>query len=194
MSREAVLEAVCGGEAECREELANAPKEVESFLGPFSTFVPIVGELRPPLIERVENLASAEALAGDRELARLAVSRRLAELYRDKFGEWEGDFCPICGRTPVLFLVRRQQGPLFETASKTAKCVCGFSWRYRWWRCPNCGAEGRENFEVFLREGLEGVFFYRCSKCGYVHVEAYGEPDEVVQYGLRILARYVAGD
>ncbi|AEA12709.1 formate dehydrogenase protein fdhE [Thermoproteus uzoniensis 768-20] len=193
MSREAVLEAVCGGEAECREELMNAPREVESFLGSFSTFTPVVRELKAPLVEQVENLSSAELMAGDRELARLAVARRLAELYGEKFRDWAGDFCPICGRTPVLFLVKREQGPFFETAAKLAKCVCGFSWRYAWWRCPNCGAEGRENFDVLVKEGLDGVFFYRCRKCGYVHVEASGEPDEVAQYGLRILARYVAG-
>ncbi len=192
MSREAVVRAVCGDDEECRRGLSEAPRETAEFFSAFSTFTPVLESLEAPLIEHVKNLSSAEALTGDRDLARLAVAHRLAQLYGGKFRGWEGDRCPICGAVPTLFLVKREPGALFEGRAKYAKCVCGFTWRYKWWRCPRCGAEGRENFEVLYREDMQGIFFHKCKRCGHVHVEVNGEIDEVAEYGLRILARYVA--
>lgn len=191
MSKEVLLNLICGDNEECREELLNIPKELNSFLES-SQLTPSLKSFTPPLLKQVENLGDYEALVGDQSLGQLIVARKLASMYGGSFRGWSEDYCPICGRRPQLFLVRKVNSAFFEGKERVARCVCGFTWRYKWWRCPNCGVEGRENFDVFVNEKLEGIFFNKCRRCGFVHVEAYGEVDEVAQYALRILANHVA--
>ncbi|MEL9991222.1 MAG: formate dehydrogenase [Thermoproteus sp.] len=185
------LEAICSGDANCVEEVKSAVREIKAL---FSMEIPqpkLSSEV-PPLVDRVENIGEITEAIGDGHLAKLLVAARLAARYGVKFSDWTGDRCPICGNTPSLFLVRPRPGAFFEGREKVAKCVCGFTWRYVWWRCPSCGSEGRENFDVFFKEGLDGVTILRCRRCGFAQVEIQGELDEEDEYGLRILAGYVA--
>lgn len=185
------LEAICGGDAKCVEEVRSTVSEIKTL---FSLDIPQpeLSSEEPPLVDRVSNMDEIARALGDRPLARLLAAARLAGRYGSKFREWTGDRCPICGTTPSLFLVRPRPGAFFEGREKIAKCVCGFTWRYAWWRCPSCSSEGRENFDVFFKEGLDGVLLLRCKRCGFVQVEAQGELDEEDEYGLRILAGHVA--
>jgi FdhE protein len=183
-----ILDVICGDNAECREELLKVPQEVNSLFNNNFHFIPRLKSLNPPLIDQVENLNDAKAYFDNEELAKLAVAHKLHLIYGDKFKDWRGSKCPICGRTPNLFIIKRSEAPSYSGYVKTAKCVCGFSWNYEWWRCPNCGVEGRENFDVLMIKNLSGVFIYRCKRCGYVHAEVYDVGiNEVVEYGLRVL-------
>jgi len=86
-------------------------------------------------------------------------------------GGEDGGRCRICGVPASLVVLRREDAGIFEGYRAYARCVCGSTWPSRPWRCPNCGVEGRENFEVYLlREGR----LLRCVRCGYL----FGEVEE----------------
>ncbi|ABO07828.1 formate dehydrogenase accessory protein FdhE domain-containing protein [Pyrobaculum calidifontis] len=191
MSKE--VEIVCGGDSHCVEEVRRAVEEIRSL---FSTPIPEphLSSLSPPLVDQVANMAEIVDAVGDEAAARLVVASRLAKRFAQRFAEWSGDRCPICGSAPRLFVVVPRPGEIFESRERYAKCVCGFSWLHEgWWRCPNCGAEGRQNFDVYIREGLEGAVFYRCRRCGFAYVEYQGLPREDLEYLLRIVVGHVAG-
>lgn len=170
--REEFLEAICGGDRECIEEVLDEVKQIFS---------------APPIeAERRSSLPLISYDGGD-PVVFLRKARYLREKYGDLFKDWRGDFCPICGLRPVVFR-RREEGDIYIATVRYAKCSCGFEWKYDYWKCPNCGSRGREFFAVYQ---LGGSLIYRCKKCGFKTVEIDGDVDEETLHLARVAVSYV---
>jgi len=72
-------------------------------------------------------------------------------------GRGWGGRCRVYGVPASLVVLRREDAGIFEGYRAYARCVCGSTWPFKPWRCPNSGVEGRENFEVYL---LKEEFIY----------------------------------
>lgn len=170
--KEAFLEVVCGSDAGCREEVLG---EIRKFFS--APPLEASGGEGPPLIR----------YDGGDPLVFFQKSRYLSAKYGGLFRGWRGDFCPICGSKPVVF-TRREVGDIYLIVERVAKCACGFEWGYEPWRCPNCGASGRERFEIFR---LGDALVYRCRECGFKTIELDGAVDEETIYLARVVVSYV---
>lgn len=170
--KEVFLKAICGEDEGCRREV------LEEISRLFSS-PPLEAEGRgsPPLIQ----------YDGGDPAEFLRKARRLRERHSTLFEGWRGDFCPICGLRPVVF-IRREVGDIYMSVEKFAKCSCGFEWRYSHWRCPQCGVEGRENFALYT---LGGALVYRCRRCGFKNIELEGGVDEETIHLARVAVSYV---
>ena len=70
-----------------------------------------------------------------------------------RHGRGEDGGCRVCGVPASLVVLRREDADIFEGYMAYARCICASTKPSRPWRCPNCGAEGRENFELFIKGG-----------------------------------------
>ena len=161
--------AICGDDPQCREEL----EKFSSFLQQLDDiaqkldFGP-VGE--SPFFAHID-------LRRARDVARRYVPEEFVDylIRRSLFfrygGGEDGGKCRVCGVPASLVVLQREDAGIFEGYRAYARCVCGSTWPSRPWRCPNCGVEGRENYEVYLlKEGR----LLRCVRCGYL----FGEVEE----------------
>lgn len=170
--KEEFLRIICGEDVKCRSEVLN---EIRALF------------FAPPLeAERHHSLPLISPDGGD-PVEFIRKARYLRERYSDLFREWSGDFCPICGLRPLVY-IRREEGDIYTAVVRYAKCSCGFEWRYHYWRCPNCGGEGRYNFAVYF---VGGALMYRCRSCGYKTVEVDADVDEETLYLARVVVSYV---
>lgn len=173
MSKEEFLKIICGDDVGCRKEVL---EEVTSLFSIPPTQV-VDTSPTPPLV----------VYSGD-FLEVFRKARALSKKYGERFAGWQDDFCPICGLKPVVFYRREVDSGIFSRWERYAKCSCGFSWRYREWRCPNCGAEGRDSFSIYVGQS---AVFYRCAHCGFVTVELQTQVGEEVEFLARLAAAYV---
>ncbi|MFN3805087.1 MAG: formate dehydrogenase [Pyrobaculum sp.] len=174
MSKEEFLKIICGNDVECRKEALDE-------LTPLFSTPPAQVERDPPPTPPLV------VYSGD-FLETFRKARALSKKYGEWFAGWQGDFCPICGLKPILFYRREVDSAIFSGWERYAKCSCGFSWRYREWRCPNCGAEGRENFSVYVGQS---AMFHKCVHCGFVTVELQTQVGEEVEFLARLAVSYV---
>lgn len=160
--------AICGEDLECLEEL----KELPTFLKK------VDDSARHLAIVRVGNelpLVKSIDIKKAREEAEKVVPREFVDylirraLYLKYGGGVVNNRCKVCGQPASLIILRRQDTGIFESLVAEARCVCGSAWPTELWRCPNCDARGRENFEVYL---LDEVRILKCKKCGYKFGEA----------------------
>lgn len=154
--------AICGEDRECLEEI----KELPSFLNYVdevarSFNVEAVGS--KPLINGV-NLEKA------RESARRYVPEgfvdyliRRALFFKYGGGQWQG-LCSICGSPATLVVLRKVDTGIYQGYAAEARCICGSTWSYKPWKCPRCGVEGREHFDIYL---LDDVKILKCKDCGH---------------------------
>ncbi len=126
----------------------------------------------------------------DPELALLSyVARRI--LYESLVGrvegiEWSGGRCPVCGLVPSAAVQLERQGWIYSQTALVLACLCGYSWEYESFKCPACGASGRESFDVYIQGQ---VVYYKCRKCGHIlgTVRTSGESSEK---GLAVAVNY----
>ncbi|MEM1597300.1 MAG: formate dehydrogenase accessory protein FdhE [Pyrobaculum sp.] len=135
--------------------------------------------LQPPLIKYKEG----------EELETYRRAIYLSRKYGDVFKGWRGDFCPICGLRPVLFIFREVDVGTYSKKVRYAKCSCGFTWEYGVYKCPNCGVVGKENFTTYIKNCF---IFYKCNNCNFTFVEITKDVDKKTELLARIAARYVA--
>jgi FdhE protein len=171
--------AICGEDEGCLEELAELPsflKELDEVARRFQI------EASPgvkPLIRGVD-VEAARAAAGRHvsgEFVDYLIRRAL--YFRYGGGEWTGR-CAVCGEPATLVVLRRTDFGIYEGYRAEARCICGSTWNYAPWKCPKCGAEGREHFEVYI---LNEAKVLRCRKCGHV----FGEVEDVHEESLQTL-------
>lgn len=167
-----IIRSVCGDDEE-------RVKRLEEVMGYFERLEeevkrlprPRVRELRPPLLENVENLEElrreAERIAGEDRQAADYLVRRVTYLEHGRHLErgWRGTRCPVCGSPATLLLYRPSQSGIYSGHVPHFRCVCGATWPGEDWRCPGCGAHGRGSFEVFLLAGW--IEERKCRACGY---------------------------
>jgi FdhE protein len=162
--------AICGDDPQCRGELEKLPSFLKQLdhIAQKLDFGP-VGE--SPFFAHVD-LRRARDVAHryvPEEFVDYIIRRSL--FFRYGGGE-DGGRCRVCGVPASLVVLRREDAGIFEGYRAYARCVCGSTWPSMPWRCPNCGVEGRENFEVYLlKEGR----LLRCVRCGYL----FGEVEEL---------------
>lgn len=164
--------AICGEDTQCVEELEN----LSSFL---QNLDEVAQQLDPGPADGVPLLLCVD-LQRAREAARRYVTEEFVDYlirrslyFRYGGGEHNGK-CSVCGAPASLVVLRREDAGIFEGYRGYARCVCGSTWPLSLWRCLNCGAQGRENFEVYmLREGR----LLKCSRCGYIFGEVEDTPN-----------------
>jgi len=161
--------AICGDDPQCRGELEKLPSFLQQLdhIAKKLDFGPVGGS---PFFAHID-------LRRSRDVARRYVPEEFVDylirslLFFHHGGREDGGRCGVYGVPASLVVLRREDASIFEGYRAYARCVCGSTWPFKPWRCPNCGVEGRENFEVYLlKEGrlLRGV------RCGYL----FGEVEE----------------
>ena len=161
--------AICGDDPQCRGELEKLPSFLQQLdhIAKKLDFGPVGGS---PFFAHID-------LRRSRDVARRYVPEEFVDylIRRSLFfrygGGEDGGRCRVCGVPASLVVLQREDAGIFEGYRAYARCVCGSTWPFKPWRCPNCGVEGRENFEVYLlKEGR----LLRCVRCGYL----FGEVEE----------------
>ena len=78
-------------------------------------------------------------------------------------GLWRRGYCPICGGTPHLAVLRGDEGARELLCSR-----CGSEWRFQRLECPFCGTREQRRLAYFSDEsGLHRL--YVCEECkGYI--------------------------
>ncbi|PLJ78472.1 hypothetical protein [Infirmifilum sp. SLHALR2] len=113
--------------------------------------------------------ALKEAFPSDPELALLSyVSRRiLHESLKGRVEDlrWDRGRCPVCGLTPSAAVYVEREGWVYSQTALRLACLCGYSWDYEAFKCPACGARGRDSFDVYMQGQ---VVYYKCKKCGHI--------------------------
>ncbi|MEM4427091.1 MAG: formate dehydrogenase accessory protein FdhE, partial [Acidilobaceae archaeon] len=75
---------------------------------------------------------------------------------------WTETRCPVCGLVPIASIEEFED----EKAPKVRyKCMCGNSWEFDHFVCPNCKNDRAEDFEI---QHVGRVPVYICKKCGHL--------------------------
>jgi len=182
--------AICGEDKQCVEELRKLPsflQEVDQIAQTLD-FGPVD---KSPFFVNID-------LRRARDSSRRYVPEEFVDylIRRSLFfhygGGEDGGRCRVCGVPASLVVLRREDTGIFDRYRSYARCVCGSTWLFALWKCPNCGVEGRENFEVYmLREGR----LMKCKQCGYLFGEVEETPDVQTLHVkfLLLLARLTGG-
>jgi FdhE protein len=166
--------AICGEDRQCLDELESLSQLLREIDEIARGFELEAAEGPPPLITNLADVERAKHAAAARVPANFAdYLIRRALYFRYGGGEWNGR-CKVCGAPASLVVLAREKTGIFEGYRAYARCVCGSAWPFEAWKCPSCGAAGRENFEVYaLKEGR----LLRCARCGYLFGEVEEGPD-----------------
>jgi len=76
---------------------------------------------------------------------------------------WRRGYCPICGGTPNLAVLRGEEGARWLVCGR-----CDAEWRFQRLECPFCGTRDQGNLAYF--SGGQGLYrLYVCEECkGYI--------------------------
>ncbi|MBR2519188.1 MAG: formate dehydrogenase accessory protein FdhE [Selenomonadaceae bacterium] len=98
------------------------------------------------------------------------VPENLKRLERD---DWSENFCPICGRRPVMAQLKKFN----EGRARYLSCgACGTLWHWRRTSCPYCGCDDLEKIHIFEFDGKLTIRLDVCDECG-AYLKTYGEED-----------------
>ena len=73
---------------------------------------------------------------------------------------WHKGYCPICGSTPCLSLLKEKEGQRWLRCS-----FCASVWRFHRTACPFCDAQGPDDIELTYVEGREYERIEACQQC-----------------------------
>lgn len=87
---------------------------------------------------------------------------------------WKRNYCPVCGRQPVLAVLRKEQ----EGRARFLVCDgCHTVWPYARVGCVYCGNEDLKKMHVLEPEGEEVMRLDVCDKC-HAYLKTYQGKDE----------------
>ena len=87
---------------------------------------------------------------------------------------WKRNYCPVCGRQPVLAVLRKEQ----EGRARFLVCDgCHTVWLYARVGCVYCGNEDLKKMHVLEPEGEEEMRLDVCDKC-HAYLKTYQGKDE----------------
>ena len=96
------------------------------------------------------------------------------ELKRWERDEWTENFCPICGRRPVLAWLKKFN----EGRARYLSCGgCRTLWHWRRVGCPYCRNVDLEKIHILEFDGKQTIRLDVCDECG-AYLKTYGEDDE----------------
>ena len=95
----------------------------------------------------------------------------------DVWEDWLKNYCPVCGRKPVLAQLRKQN----EGRARYLKCGgCGTMWRWNRLGCTYCGNEDLEEMHILDSENEPEMRIDVCDKC-HSYIKTYNkEGDEEI--------------
>ena len=97
-----------------------------------------------------------------------------AELKLWEREEWQENFCPICGRRPVMAWLKK----LNEGRARYLLCGgCRTLWNWRRVGCPYCGNLDLEKIRILEVDDKQTVRLDVCEVCS-CYLKTYGEDDE----------------
>lgn len=83
--------------------------------------------------------------------------------------EWKRNYCPVCGRPPVLAVLRKEQ----QGRARFLVCDgCHTVWPYARVGCAYCGNQDLEKMKVLEPEGEEEMRLDVCEEC-YTYLKTY---------------------
>ena len=89
----------------------------------------------------------------------------------DHWSEWLKNYCPICGRRPVLAQLRKQN----EGRARYLKCGgCGTMWRWSRLGCTYCDNEDLYKMHILEIESEPQMRIDICDKC-HCYIKTYNE-------------------
>ena len=87
---------------------------------------------------------------------------------------WKRNYCPVCGRQPVLAQLRKEQ----EGRARVLVCDgCHTVWPYARIGCVYCGNEDLKEMHILEPEGEEAMRLDVCDKC-HAYLKTYNEEGE----------------
>lgn len=91
---------------------------------------------------------------------------------------WKRNYCPVCGRQPVLAQLRKEQ----EGRARVLVCDgCHTVWPYARIGCVYCGNEDLKEMHILEPEGEEAMRLDVCDKC-HAYLKTYNEEGEEEVY------------
>lgn len=88
--------------------------------------------------------------------------------------EWQKNYCPICGRRPVMAHLKK----LNEGRARYLLCGgCHTLWNWRRVGCPYCGNENLERIHILEFDDKQTLRLDVCDECN-CYLKTYGEDDE----------------
>lgn len=91
---------------------------------------------------------------------------------------WKRNYCPVCGRQPVLAQLRKEQ----EGRARVLACDgCHTVWPYARIGCVYCGNEDLKEMHILEPEGEEAMRLDVCDKC-HTYLKTYQEEGEEAVY------------
>ena len=119
--------------------------------------------------ERIINYIKGELPQDETGSLALYVFRRVAYKALRRRPEAEkaskNGRCPICGLVPIAGISRRIADLLYSRKAVELCCICGHSWEHSYFRCPSCGNNLRDRFEVLI---AYNITFQKCLACGHI--------------------------
>ncbi len=87
---------------------------------------------------------------------------KLADLQTDpvKYEEWSHGYCPICGNSPVIAVLKEEEGFRFLSCN-----MCNFSWRTHRLRCGVCGNTDEKKLRYLFTEHESPHRAHVCDGC-----------------------------
>ena len=87
---------------------------------------------------------------------------------------WKRNYCPVCGRQPVLAVLRKEQ----EGRARFLVCDgCHTVWPYARVGCAYCGNEDLKKMHILEPEGEEAMRLDVCDEC-HAYLKTYQGKDE----------------
>ncbi|ABL89144.1 formate dehydrogenase protein fdhE [Pyrobaculum islandicum DSM 4184] len=183
---ESLYRALCGEDQECLRETRETSRflsELDQIAKSLEVHVdksPAQYVIESIDVERLRR--EAEGRGVPRQLVDYVVRRAL---YFRFGGGGVGGRCKNCGDPASLVVLKREDLGIYERQRTVARCVCGSEWEFEMWRCPNCGTQGRDSFDVYI---YSDVYILSCKKCGYKFGMIEEKPDlHVMHFYIHIL-------
>ena len=120
-----------------------------------------------------EDLELSETLA--RTIFWATIDRLIpAELKHWEREDWHENFCPICGRRPVMAWLKRFN----EGRARYLLCGgCGTQWHWQRVGCPYCGNMNLEKIYILEVDDKQKIRLDVCKECNQ-YIKTYGEDGE----------------